>query len=308
MKFNLSFGNGFVPGLTAHQIFTMLSSGTDMVRFIRYALEDGGHRVSVNRTYVDSSAVNLFFERFRIPENALELRRRGYRYGLICTEPLTTEGQYNPFEYDAEASRLAYESFAISVQNAEFVWYLLESAGPLCKKLNPNSHFFPFGFVSDYAELSAPAAREFQIDFFISGQISEHRQAVAQELQRRGFVVELTAFEPTFIRDSVLERSRATLSIQKSARHAIFSITRVHHAIMNRVPIIVEYEGPPIYLASYCLVAPPTAFLDVCTDFAKRGNVAAHAQAMYDRLQREMPMKPVMEKLVRDSGLAERRE
>ena len=70
---------------------------------------------------------------------------------------------------------------------------------------------------------------------------------------------------------------------------------------MNRVPIVVEYDGPANYLSPYCLVARPDSFLDVCAAYARRGDLARQANERYERFAREMPMRPVMDRLLRDT-------
>jgi hypothetical protein len=294
MKFNICFGNSFDPAFSAHTHFVRISLGSGVTKFLRRALEELGHTVYVSMSYVDPDAINLFFERFHAPEQAVELRKRGYRFGIICSEPLDEDGLYNSFEYGAEIGKRLYDSFAISAQNAEFVWHWLESAGPGCSKLNPNSHFLPFGHVTGFEEAGDPATRTYQADFALSGQRTERRVAKAEELRARGLTVAFTEFEPDFVQISMLQRARATLHVQKSDTHQVFSLSRVHQAVMNRVPIIMEYEGPPSYLAEYCVVASPHKFIDACAEFAKRTDIAAYAQSTYDRFAQEMLMRPLM--------------
>lgn len=293
MHFNMSFGNTLLQRATHAETinlhFLRVSLGNDMVRFIRMALEQLGHRIDVNLSHVDAGAINLFWEYFYKPEQATELRRRGYRYGLICTEHLTEDGLYSAPDVATEYARKKFHDFSISAQNAEFVWCLIEESVPVCRTINPNSHFLKFGYLDGFATLREPSERPRQIDFHISGEPTERRMEMARKLMQLGFTTHATAFEPTFIRDSTLERTRATLSVQKSENHHIFSVSRVHHAIMNRVPVIVEYDGAPHYLASYCIVAPKEKFLEICTTFGARADDREHAQAMYDKMKAGLP-------------------
>lgn len=301
MKFSLSFWNLLYPGATPDSWFAYVSIMSDMARLLRLALEQAGHRVVVNNEHLDESGINLFIEKISSAATAIELHRRGYRYGLICTEPLDVWGEYNRFEFDQEVSRSAWNAFAASAENADFIWYLIESAGPVCKRLNPNSHFLRLGCVSGYEETIAPVDREFEIDFFISGRPSDRRRIIAEELHRRGFRVTITSFEPDVVRRSMLERSRATLSIQKSDRHSIFSYGRVAHAVMNRVPAIVEY-GEPTYLSPYCVTASADRYIEACIGFARDADFVAYVQEAYDRFARELPMTEIMAQVLEASG------
>jgi hypothetical protein len=301
MKFNFTFGNFFDPSASAADYYFRIALGSNTMKFYRLALEEHGHKVYMSMRYVDPNAINIFFERFGSAEDAFELKRRGYRYGLICTEPLDTGDQYNPFEFPPDMARANYESFAVAAENAEFVWYLLESAKQPCLKLNPNSHFFPFGYVPGYADLGDPRQRDYVCDFHVSGQETERRTRLADDLRKRGFVVASSGFEPEFVHNSMLERARATLSIQKSEGHNIFSVTRVYHAIMNRVPVAVEYDGPPSYLSAYSFTASPSRFIDACVEFVKRPDLAAYAQTMYDRFRQEMVLAPILSGVLRNT-------
>jgi hypothetical protein len=299
MKFNICLGNFAGPTQSATSVILRSILTGDMIRYVRCALAELGHTVTVNRSYVDPDAVNLFLERFYGNEDdAAALRRNRIRWGLICPEQLTVEGLYNPFEFDGDKARKIYQQFAHAAEQADFVWYLLEEAGPLCRKLNRNSHFLPFGFVESFGELGDPRQRRHLFDFNLSGLPGPRRLRMVEALQARGFRVSTCHSEPDYVRLSMLEASRVTLSVQKSERHHIFSPGRVPHAIMNRVPIIVEYDGPPSYLSKYCLVATPENFIATCLETAARTDLHELAQEFYYRFAAEMPMRPIMRRVL----------
>lgn len=299
MKFNICLGNFAGPTQSATSIILRSILTGDMIRYLRCALEELGHAVTVNRSYVDPDAVNLFMERFYGNEDeAAALHRNGIRWGLICPEQLTIEGAYNPFEFNADKARTIYEQFAHAAEQADFVWYLLEEAGPVCRKLNPNSHFLPFGFVERFGELGDPRRRRHLFDFNVSGMPGGRRLKMVEGLRARGYRVSTCHSEPDYVRLSMLEASRITLSIQKSESHHIFSPGRVPHAIMNRVPIIVEYDGPPCYLSKYCIVATPENFTETCVKTAGRHDLEELARDFYYRFAAEVPMRPVMRRVL----------
>lgn len=102
-----------------------------MVRYVRCALEDAGHSVTINRSYVDPGSVNLFIKRFYgDDDDAANLTRSGIRWGLICPEQLMVEGLYNPFEFHLDKARQVWDQFAGAARQADFIWYLMEEAGP----------------------------------------------------------------------------------------------------------------------------------------------------------------------------------
>jgi hypothetical protein len=300
LKFNISFGNVYEPSLGFNTQFLRVSLGQDMIRFFQMALEEAGCTVRIHMSQVDEDATNIFFDHFRIPEQAEALRKKGIKFGLICTEPMTEPGRYNSFELDDEKSKETYRRFAISAQQANFVWYLLESAESTCKQLNPNSHLLRFGHIPGYETLRDVRQRTPDIDFTISGEPTQRRAARAAELIARGAKVSLSAYDPTYVRDNILERVRGTLAIQKSDQHSIFSIARIHHAISNKVPILVEYGGPKQYLSPFCVTASSDDFIDTCIQFLARDHIA-YAEDAYDRFAAKMPMQPMMHKLLSDT-------
>lgn len=301
MKFNLCSANFFDPATGPKEHYYRVSLGTYVLRFFRLAFENLGHQFSATMRYVDPKSINIFVERFLFPEDAIKLKRLGYRYGLICTEPLDVPGLYNTFEFSEDVARANYEAFAISAQNAEFVWYLLDSARNACLSLNPNSHHLRYGHVPGYAELGDPAKRDPICDFYVSGAPTERRESRVNELRARGFVVAGGDFEPEVIHTNMLGRARATLSIQKTAAHSIFSVSRIHHAISNRVPILVEYDGPETYMSPYCLSAPPRSFIDAAAALVSRRDLPAHAQTMHDKMAKEIPMADILSTLLRNT-------
>jgi hypothetical protein len=302
MKFNICFGNIYLPNASEQEMFWVISVMAPMAKYLKLALEANGHEAHITRNFVDPGAINIFFERFRMVEHIRQIKASGCRYGLICTEPMADGERYNAFEHSGEIAKQFYETFAASATDAEFVWYLLEPAEAGCKRLNSNSHLLEFGHVPGFANLKPPQQRQFEIDCLISGREHERRAAVAKELVAKGLSVVLTAIEPDIVRDDLLERARATLHVQKSEQHNIFSISRIHHSISNEVPILVEYDGPPSYLASYCIAVPKREFVEACVAFAKADH-RAHAAKMLERFQREKPVSAIIPKLLRQSGL-----
>jgi hypothetical protein len=305
MKFNICFANLSRPNFQPIHMLSMLSVIGDGVRFLTRALEEAGHSVTLSPQNVYKDAINIFWERFYNFDDGLDfpaqLRREGFRFGMICTEPMTTPGAYNPFEFEPVSARIIYDQYAHTASLADFVWYLLEEAGPACRSFNPKSYFLPFGHVAGYAELDDPAARATSADFLLQGFMTPRRNELAGTLSSNGFRVVASHFQPDYVRLNQMASTRIALSPQKTTNHSIFSYSRIYHAIMNRVPMIVEYDGPATYMSPYCLTARPTEFLTTCAAFARRTDLAILAQRNYDRLAAELPMRPIIDKLVSES-------
>lgn len=280
MRFNISFAT-LDRSKTVEFFFK--AAMVDMVRYFYLALKAAGHEVTIDND-VDSDAINIFFDRFQDMKVGREIISGGYKYGLICTEPVTQAGVFNPFEYSPDKSRAMYDEFAETAKAAQFVWCLLEEAVTGCSQLNPNSHMFHFRYVDGFAELGEPSRRgPVLTDYFLSGAPSPRRQAMTETLRSRGASVTFSSwFEPDYFRAVLMEQSRAMLAIQKSDGHAIFSVARIYNAIMNRVPFLIEYDGPRRSLSEYCTAVPPAQFVDECVKFARRSDLPVVAQHFYD--------------------------
>lgn len=266
---------------------------SDGTRYLRCALEELGHHVSVQPSFVDKNAINVFWDRFRsLDDNddpPRSLKGRGYRFGLIVTEPL---------HWEDDVSREFRNQFERTAPFAEFVWYLIDEAGPVCKAVNPNCGHLKFGYTPRYPTLMMPYQRRPVVDFMTQGEVTERRTRVASDIQRRGFSVSVNWFNPDYIRDSMLESARALVSIQKFDHFNMFSITTVYHAVMNKVPLIVEYSGPKNYLSKYCVCAPPDRFIETCCSVIGN-NPMTLAEQMHEQMRQETPAAPLIRDLIR---------
>ncbi len=299
MKFNICFGNLYSPNVPPPAVLTLKTIWGDMVRYVYLGLRELGHEVSINTNYVDPNAVNIFWERFHQPQMVRDLVQRGYRYALIVTEPMTTPGSYNPFEFEAQVAQAIWKDVAEAVKGAEFVWYLLEEAKEGCLALNPNSHYLGFSFVEGYEQVDPPEGRRPIADFLLSGEPTERRGQKVAKLREAGLsIATVYGFEPDYVRTAMLGQVRASLVIQKSEKHSIFSVARIYHAIMNRVPILVEYDGPRHGLSDYLVTAPASVFIETCREFARRSDLSALAQKNYDAFREKHPARRELAELV----------
>ena len=300
MKFNFCLGNttrhdddwgaNHAIALVSEDLFTML----------RLGLEACAHSVLVSRTYLIKDGVNLFVNAFNPGNRDMpkKLRAAGYRFGIIQTEWLLN-GLFNPFEHKDANARALYQEICEDSGFADFVWYMVEESAEACRASNPNSHFLKIGHVDGFANLTPPERREYEWDFGFAGYSSDHRQAVLSALQAKGARVAASMLEPDYLRRTVLERSRVSLSIQKSEHHPFLSLTRIPHAVMNRLPIVAEYNGPPHYLSPYCATAPARDFVTTCFAYLKSDDLAELAQDAHDRYAAELRMDRILAELIK---------
>jgi hypothetical protein len=302
MKFNFCLGNLFRTKDDWGANFAVTLTVGDLIQMLRLALEQAGHTVMVSRTYIARDAINIFMAGFHTEHRdvARVLKERGYRFGIVASEWLK-DGLYNPFEQTIENSQRLYNEFCEGASFAEFIWYLVEESADCCLASNKNSHLLKIGYIPGYANLLPPQARQYEWDFSFAGYTSDHRKAVLDAIMSRGFSVAASVLDVDYLRASVLECSLITLSISKTPQHPFISLTRIPHAIMNRIPVIAEYGGRSHYLSPYCTTAASQTFVDDCAAFAARTDLVRYAQDAHDRYARDFPMTDIVKNIVTDT-------
>ncbi len=266
----------------------------DSVRFVAGALEECGVAVKIGTSQLDPAALNLFFDRFYIEPNfPTQMKMGKVKYGLICTEVIAPDGTWN---YGAEGNDPAtFAAFELAAKNAEFIWCLLEESVEACREMNPNTAYLPFGYLKKMETLKPLPSSEKDIDFLMCGFPSDRRQKLTTELAEAGHEVYYPAMPvPTYLRDSLMERSHVNLSLQKTDSHSIISVTRICHSVINRVPVLLEHSGAPNPYTDLCMTAAVgdvTQFAGTCL---AQDSLEDLAEQNYQKLKATLPMDEIM--------------
>lgn len=289
MSFNILYGN-----LQPHLWETV----SDSIRFVRAALEANGVKTRVGTNQLDAGSINLFFDRFyEDPTLPMQLKAGGVRYGLVCTEMIGSDGSWN-FGAEGEAPGTA-AAFELAARHADFVWCLLEPSVAACRKMNPRTEFLPIGYVPEMETLAATPWPDRDIDLLLCGMPSPRRDALAGRLAGDGFEVCYPGLPvPMVVRDALMERSRINLSVQKTDRHDIVSVTRIGHSVINKVPLLLETADIHNPFAKYCLLAAPGAVSATAARHLAHTDLEAWALARYEEFRTEMPMASVMRRVL----------
>lgn len=289
MSINILYGN-----LQPHLWETI----SDSIRFVRAALTANGVSTRVGTNQLDPKSINLFFDRF-YEEPALPtiLKAGGMRYGLVCTESIAPDGTWNfGAEGDNQENRTSFE---LAARQADFVWCMLEQSVDYCRSLNPRTAFLPFGYLDEMETLADVAWPERDIDLLLCGLPSPRRDTIMAGLASQGYRTCYPAMAvPLTVRDMLMERSRLSLSIQKTDRHDIVSVTRISHSVINRVPILLETADVDNRLSRYCLVAEPGSVAQTAARHLRETDLEAWAKARYDEFKAEMPMASAMRRVL----------
>jgi hypothetical protein len=269
-------------------------TNADSVRFVKHALEANGVRVTLGTEHLDRTAVNLFFDRFYVePDFPMKMKTAGVKYGLICTEALSPDGVWN---YGAEGvapdTVLAFE---LAAQNAEFVWCQLDESVAACSALNPNSAHLPYGYLAAMEEITPLPRASKDIDLLMSGMPSPRRESLRQDLADAGMNTYYPGQPvPVYIRDALMARSRMSLSLQKTDRHRIVSVTRICHSVINKVPVVLEVSDTDNPYADYCLTVTPEDLVLTCRQNLAETDLEQWAADRYEQLKSQKPMDKMM--------------
>jgi hypothetical protein len=289
MSFNILYGN-----LQPHLWETV----SDSIRFVRAALEANGVPTRVGINQLDPKSINLFFDRFyEEPALPTVLKAGGMRYGLVCTESIAPDGTWNfGAEGDTKESLMAFE---LAARQADFVWCLLEQSVEYCRTLNPRTAFLPFGYLEAMETLVDIAWDRRDIDLLLCGLPSPRRDSIMAILSSQGYRTCYPGMAvPLTVRDMLMERSRLSLSVQKTERHDIVSVTRISHSVVNRVPLLLETADAGNRFAKYCLAAAPGTVAETAARHLRETDLEAWAQARYEEFRDEMPMASIMRRVL----------
>ncbi len=289
MYFNILFGN-----IPSHLWETV----SDSVRIVRHALNGAGLETRVGTNQLDPDAINVFFDRFyEDPAFPLQLKAGGVRYGIVCTELLGLDGSWN---YGAEGHVPdVVAAFELAVRHAEFVWCFHDYSVPACTALNPRTAYLPLGYVPEIDTLAATPWTSRDIVLLLCGMPSLRRDSISNQLSEQGFRMCYPGIPvPLMIRDSLMERARINLSVQKTDRHDVVSVTRICHSITNRVPLLLETVDLENPFTKYCLIAEPGRVAETAARHLRETDLEAWAKARYDQFREEMPMTAIMERVL----------
>ena len=266
----------------------------DSVQFVAGALEECGVTVKIGTNQLDPDGLNLFFDRFYVePTFPNKMKIGNMKYGMVCTEMISPQGVWN---YGAECDVPGtLPAFILAIKNAEFVWCFFEESLEFCRSINSNAAVLPLGYLKKMESLRAIPANKKDIDFLMCGLPCDRRKKIVGEISAMGYEVYYPEIPvPVYLRDALMERSKINLSLQKTRSHNTVSVTRICHSIINKVPVLLEYSGPPNLYTDLCLTAGVGEVANKVRDCITQINLANLAEENYQRFKIEFPMDLMM--------------
>jgi hypothetical protein len=276
---------------------------SDVTNFIHLGLNAAGFTCHIGADIILDRALNLYFQ--AMPLDLIDAyRKSGIRYGFVCTERVTPDGQigWGLEDLSEDYSAMMFEA----CRNASFVWVLLRESMEFCSGLNDNTHYCPFGYLE---ALKAPIQLDDEsrdIDFLISGMLTERRLEVAEILRANGHTVAATdMFTPDNVRNSLLSRTRFHLALPKTKIHQFISPSRLCHSLINEVPVICEYDELDDPYMEFCIVRPSSGFAEECAHIARTASRIELGRRYAQLLSEKLPFPRIVQDLVRKSVLGD---
>jgi hypothetical protein len=273
-------------------------TNSDSVSFVKGALEANDVTVKVGLDEIDRDAINLFFHHFNTQPNfPVQLKAAGIKYGIVCTESISPQGVWN-FGAEGEEAH-TYTAFEIAANNAEFVWCQLPESVEVCRQINPNSAQLKYGYLDSMKNIRRLPSKEQDIDLLMAGMPSHRREKIMEALSEEGYRTNYPGQPlPVYIRDSLLARSRLSLSLQKTDKHQIVSVTRICHSVVNQVPLLLETSNPEKEYARFCLTTVGTDIVLDVKKYLTESDLETWSEQRYQELADELPMDRFMADLL----------
>ena len=95
-----------------------------------------------------------------------------------------------------------------------------------------------------------------------------------------------------------MARTSLNLSLQKTNKHQIVSVTRICHSVVNRVPLLLEISTSENEFARFCLTTTGEDILHDVRAFIDDTDLDMWAEDRYQQLADELPMRTFMADLL----------
>lgn len=282
MKFNIAY---FGPEWLFHL-------RRDFILATQYGLRDLGHDVTLSGLQVDAGRFNLVVGAYFLPPAELRrIEQSGIAFAHMNTEVIAQDMlNFNPAKVDFMGSYLP------SLRAGRFVWDVILDNLAEHRRYGVNAHFMRWGWHPRLEDVEHRADKD--LDFYFFGMMSPRRQAIVEELGRRGFTGAADHSCPYFLRNDRIARARVNLNIVQEDRYTHVNSFRICYLANNRCAIVSEAESDPAgYLELADVVHAREEIADAVAALLAGGRWKARGEAAYERF-RARRMTACMEELL----------
>jgi hypothetical protein len=254
---------------------------TDMCRAIAYGLREMGRECDLTVNSVQPGYTNIIVGSHLLnAEDISVLIRSGSHYIVFQSEFLALDpasGAVCSSFQGAEFETIARPFY----DRALAIWDGLEHDLPLLARMGvPPEKIkkLDFGYCEGLTDIQHRPYANKDVDVLFFGTLTEHRQAILEELNRNLRVAVFTD-GPSAFRNDLIARAKINLSLHSTPVMAHFPQPRSGYLLNNGAYVVAEpsSDNPP--MRSLVEEATAEALPEVCSRLLSEGDLAARAEA-----------------------------
>jgi hypothetical protein len=267
------------------------STLVDMANWFAAGLLDLGHKVTFSDSYVESGALNVFWDRFR-PQMREELAKAGIAYGIVATE--IPDGHAFNWRKEPEWKE-RFDAFHDMARGASFIWTMVESTLPFYSQFCGTS-YMELGFSERLIPSQTFSQHDYDFSFF--GLRTPYREQLVERLRTYARVEWPENFLSPHEVAELIGRSKIGLSFRQSEVWPIPSPTRLGRLMMAKRGVAAEYVPVATKQGEIAGICPQSS------DFAEyalemlNSDWKQRAESVFDAYRDKMPMRDIMQRVL----------
>jgi hypothetical protein len=267
------------------------STLVDMSDWFRAGLLDLGHQVTFSDSYVESGAINVFWERFR-PRMLEELAKAGIVYGIIATE--IPDGYAFNWRKEPEWKE-RFDAFHQVASRASFIWTMVESTLPFYSQFCRTA-YMELGFSERLVPTHGFPGPDYDFCFF--GLRTPYRERLVERLRKYAKVEWPEKFLSPDEVAELIGKSKIGLSFRQSEFWPIPSPTRLGRLMMAKRGVAAEFVPVATRQGKIAGLCPQSSgFADYALEILN-SDWRSRAESVFDVYRTKMPMRDIMESVL----------
>lgn len=278
------------------------TSPQDLVDLFMAGIADAGHvvRFSQNRLY--ANRFHILIDRLQ-PELLDHLTANRIPYGLVVTEEIADDGAFGWSGF--ENGGLPYKvgrDYVAQIENARFVWCLLETSIAFCRRHNARTGKVAFGFSERLMPRYPIDWENRDIPMIATGPLTERRATILKHIESRvGAIQHVGHPLAGWCRDNYLSRAQLHVAPHRTDAHIRFvNPQRVVQSVLYKVGLAIERgENGSHDLIDFCNAFAPADFVEgVRGMMADPAGLRAQVETNFARFAETRRMGPAFRDLI----------
>ncbi len=196
--------------------------------------------------------------------------------------------------------RNRYENFKVVASLSTAIWTLSEHQLVGYQEICGADKVFylPHAYIEAMQTVRQREAKDKNIDFLFTGSMTAYRTGVLEQLAEEHSVVATDASTPAHLREDFIARSRIGLNIIQYEGWQYLSNSRMHYHLMNHSVLIAQQCEYGCDLGKYIFIFDQAHFVEQCLNLLEQTDTQQKFNEKCEAFKHEMPMLPIMEKLL----------